>query len=213
MKKLLFSAFMMVAAATTFTSCQKEVQPIAQQSLSSQIGADADFVKMMDASIALGQGLTNDFSTEDAEFIATVINKGGRASQAEKAQVKAILGTNAEEFGKSLETFATSFQALEARYKLSAMSSTELTNTIQAAINSNVSLKSKLTATANVNGKAAVTGAAICKLVVLLAKTLGGGPLCTAIGVSTIPVVGGVLCTALVTVASNILNAACDLIP
>lgn len=191
MKKLLFSAFMMVAAATTFTSCQKEVQPIAQQSLSSQIGADADFAKMMDASIALGTNLADGIS--DAELAAEL--------------------KNSKTLQKTLEDFATSFQALEDKYELSKMSSTELTNTIQAAINSNPALKSKLTATASINGKAAVTGAAICKLVVLLAKTLGGGPLCTAIGVSTVPVVGGVLCTALVTVASNILNAACDLIP
>lgn len=191
MKKLLFSAFMMVAAATTFTSCQKEVQPIAQQSLSSQIGADADFAKMIDASISLGTNISDGIS--DAALAEEI--KSSKSLQ------------------RNLNDFATSFQALEDKYELSKMSSTELTKTIQDAINSNPTLKSKLTATANINGKAAVTGAAICKLVVLLAKTFGGGALCTAINVSTIPVVGGVLCTALLTVASNILNAACDLIP
>lgn len=204
---------MMIAAAATFTSCQKEVQPIAQQSLSSQLGADADFAKLMDASISLGNTLTSNISDVDANMIAAVLEKGNKASIAELEHVKGILGANPKEFQKSLIELTAAFEALETKYAFSKMSADELNNTIQSAINSNVELKNKLSKMTVVNGKAAVTGAGICKLVVLLAKTFGGGALCTAIGVSTIPVVGGVLCTALVAVLSNVLDAACALIP
>lgn len=213
MKKLFFSAFMLFATAATFTSCQKEIQPITQSSLSSQIGADADFAKMMNSSITLGSSLAADISEADAQIVASILAKGANATKAELNQLQAILGNNPDDFKAALIDFTTSFQNLENKYSLSKMSTDELTKTIQDAINSNAELKAKLTTTSSINGKAEVTGAAICKLVVLLAKTFGGGALCTAIGVSTVPVVGGVLCTVLITVASNILNAACDLIP
>lgn len=213
MKKLFFSAFMLFATAATFTSCQKEIQPITQSSLSSQIGADADFAKMMNSSITLGSSLAADISEADAQIVASILAKGANATKAELNQLQAILGNSPEDFKAALVDFTTSFQNLENKYALSKMTTDELTKTIQDAINSNAELKAKLTTTSSINGKAEVTGAAICKLVVLLAKTFGGGALCTAIGVSTIPVVGGVLCTVLVTVASNVLNAACDLIP
>lgn len=214
MKKLFYSVFLFVASASFLTSCQKEVAPIVEQSLSAKLSQDDNFKKMMESTVAMANTFSGDaISTEDGVLILNIIKKGNKASASEVKFVKDKLGASPEVFGAELTTFLTSVENLEKSYKLSELNQSELNTAISGAMDLNPTLKQQLTTSANVNGKAAVNGAGICRLVVLLASTFGGTALCGVIGVATIPVVGGVLCTVIVGLATNILNAACDLIP
>lgn len=211
MKKLFYSVFLFVASATVMTSCQKEVAPIVEQSLSAKLSKDANFQKMMETTVSMSKTFTgNAISQEDGALVLDIIKKGNKASKSEIAFVKSTLGSTPEAFGNQLSTFLGSIAELEKSYKLSELNQAELNTAISGALELNPALKQQLT---SANGKAAVNGAGICRLVVLLASTFGGTALCGVIGVTTIPVIGGVLCTVLVGLATNILNAACDLIP
>lgn len=212
MKKLLFSAFMLVTSVAFFSSCQKEAQPVVKQSLESKLSTDENFKKMLTATASLSSSLTEAITADDAAKIAEILNKKDKATEAELAFVTERLGNTPQLFLKNLTDFATSFNELEKTYALSKLSKTELTNLVNGAFAANPELKNELVAL-NANGKAGSVGAGICRLAVSLASLFGGGALCTAINVSTIPVIGGVLCSALLGVATNILNAACDLIP
>ena len=214
MKKLFYSLFLFVASATVMTSCQKEVAPIVEQSLSAKLSKDDNFKKMMSSTVSMSTSLTgNAISQEDGQLILDIIKKGKNASISEKAFVQSTIGASPEIFGAELTSFLGSLAELEKSYKLSELNQAELNTAISGALDLNPTLKKQLTSSVNINGKAAVNGAGICRLVVLLASTFGGTALCGVIGVATIPVIGGVLCTVLVGLATNILNAACDLLP
>ncbi|HUH74023.1 MAG TPA: hypothetical protein VLZ75_06400 [Chitinophagales bacterium] len=214
MKKLFYSVFLFVASATFMTSCQKEVAPIVEQSLSAKLSQDDNFQKMMASTVTMATSFSADaISQEDGALILEIVQKGNKASVSEREFVQSILGASPEKFGTELTAFLGSLAELENSYSLSKLSQAELNTAISGAIELNPALKQQLTTAAHANGKAEVTGAAICRLVVLLAGTFGGTALCGVIGVATIPVIGGVLCTALVGLATNILNAVCDLIP
>ena len=211
MKRFLFSTLLMFVFAGFMTSCQKDAQPVVKQTLDAKLANDADFAKLLTSTSDLLNYF--DFSALNDDQKAVVldfIKKGNKATQLEKEQVVAILGVSPERFTQDLDGFLGSIAQLENKYQLSKLSQTELTAAIGGALNLNPELKMSLE---SANGKAGSDGAKICRGVVSLASLLGGGALCTAIGVTTIPVVGGVLCTVITTLASGILNALCDLIP
>lgn len=190
MKKVFYSVFMLFFAVAVTTSCQKEIQPIVKQSLESKLSGDEDFAKMMTSAGELLVNLDLNGVTEESFASSLKANQGG-------------ITTNLEAFGQALVD-------LEDRYELSKLSASELQATIKSAYEMNPMLQQSLDA---IGAKAGSDGAKICRGVVSLAGLLGGGTLCTVIGVSTIPVVGGVLCTVVTTLATGILNALCDLIP
>lgn len=215
MKKFFYSAFLLVASAAFVTSCQKDVQPVVQQSLESKLAQDASFAKLMESTVTLattfsGEGLENG---SDAVKVLEIINKGKDATAAEQEFVAVRLGESADRFVGDFGAFLNSVAELEKKYELSKLSAKEIETAISGALKLNPELQQRMSAIAAVNGKAGSVGAGVCRLVVSLAGLFGGGALCTAIGVTTIPVIGGVLCTVVTTLATNILNAACDLIP
>lgn len=209
MKKFFYSAFLLVASAAFVTSCQKEIQPVVQQSLESKLSQDESFAKLVSAAGQLGSFSSEVLSSDDAAQIAGILAKQDKASASELAFVAEKLGTSPQEFTLQLTNFVVAFNDLEKTYSLSKMSSAEINTLVEGAVNLNPELKRQFIAA---NGKASV-GAGICNLVVNLASLIGGGALCTAINVSTIPVIGGVLCTALLGVAKSVLGGLCNLIP
>ncbi|MCZ2394498.1 MAG: hypothetical protein LC105_11625 [Chitinophagales bacterium] len=212
MKKLFYSTFLLFAAFTLVSSCQKEAKQVVQESLGARLAKDADFSKMMDATVGMATSFSGtQISAEDGKLAMEILAKGNKANASEINFLKSTFGDNYTAFGTNLNEFLVSIGNLENTYKLSSLSQNELNEAIQGAVELNPALKQKLTATIAANGKSA--GADICNLVVNLASLFGGGALCTAIGVSTIPVVGGVLCTALLAVAKGILGGLCNLIP
>ncbi len=190
MKKLFYSVFLLFFTVAITTSCQKEIQPIIQQSLESKLSADEDFAKMLNSAGVLLKNFDLENITEES-FVAK-------------------LKANQDGITTELNIFLESIQKLEVKYEFSKLSSTELEATIKGAFDLNPELQLNF---ATIHGKANSDGAKICKGVVSLASLLGGGALCTAVGVTTIPIVGGVLCTGLTTVITGILHALCDLIP
>ncbi|MCO5230058.1 MAG: hypothetical protein M9958_02760 [Chitinophagales bacterium] len=212
MKKLFYSFFLLFSVVTFTTSCQKDAKQVVQESLGARLAKDAEFSKMMNATVGMATSFTGQqISAEDGKLAMEILAKGNKANASELAFLKRTFGANFEAFGANLNEYLVAVGNLENTYKLSALTQPELDAAIQGAVELNPALKQKLTAVVSANGKSA--GADICNLVVNLASLFGGGALCTAIGVSTIPVVGGVLCTALLAVAKGILGGLCNLIP
>lgn len=214
MKKIFYSTFLLFLTVAFTTSCQKEIEPIVNQSISSKLSTDDDFAKMLQSTGNLFSNFSNleSLSGDEVGLISSIIGKGDDATMKEKQMVAEILGGPVGSFTIELRSFTEAIVQLEEKYELSKLQKAgELESTITKALELNPELKQNFAAVA-INGKGS-DGANLCRGIVSLVSLLGGGALCTAIGVTTIPVVGGVLCTVVTTLATGILNALCDLIP
>lgn len=208
MKKIIYSAFLFLGAVTFMTSCQKDSTQIVQESLGARLAQDSDFAKLIETTSGMATSLAGVTLTEEQGI---AINDMMRKGNTDHAALKRIIGAGFADFTASFADFSASVNNLEAKYKLSDLNQNELNVAIQTAFDANPALKEHLIATVTLDGKS--VGADVCNLVVNIAALLGGGAICTAIGVSTIPVVGGVLCTALLGVAKALLGGICDFIP
>ncbi|MCO5247994.1 MAG: hypothetical protein M9887_03475 [Chitinophagales bacterium] len=212
MRKIIYSAFLFLGAMTFLTSCQKDSTAIVQESLGARLANDSDFEAMINATSNMATDLAGiTISEQQGQAVMEIFSRGKELTSTDKATLQKIFGSGFENFTTNLGDFLASVNNLEANYKLSELSQSKLNVVLQEALNANPTLKEKLLTPITINGKSA--GADVCNLVVNIAALLGGGALCTAIGVSTIPVVGGVLCTVVVGLAKGILGGLCGLIP
>jgi uncharacterized alpha/beta hydrolase family protein len=120
MKKVFYSIFLFVASAAVLTSCQKEVAPIVEQSLSARLANDSDFQKMMESTVAMASSFSGEsIDKKDSPIILEILKKGNKATVSEIEFVKEKLGASPEKFGAELATFFGSLESLEKTYSLS----------------------------------------------------------------------------------------------